>query len=212
MSETRATIRQRAQRIVGTAVNQTLNDAIKEAHKKLQRKHNYSWMEYNTTVAITESDSTFLLPADFKAIANPEMSDEDGTGYQRMKGIIKRGIESRSTTETGRPMMFRIWLGLGHLYNVANQNYTFRLEYYRWLPEPPTDDKEYNLDSNAQYFLDEVYEYIYYFAVARGYDRLKKYDLAAKWDARAEAKRLELEDDDIENSLAGIDLKMELPG
>jgi hypothetical protein len=212
MSETRKTIRDRAARYVGSAINQTLNEAIKDGHKHLQRKYNYSHMETTTTIAVTSGDSTFTLPSDFKAIVNPEMSDEDGAGYQRMSGIIKQGIESRSTTDTGRPLHFRIWAGQGYLYDTADQDFTFRLEYIRWLPEPPTDDEAYGSDTQAQAFLDMVYEFLYFTAIARGYDRFKKYDLAEKWDSRAKSVRMELEHDDLENALSGIDLKMEMPG
>lgn len=223
MGETRATIRARVQRLVGTAINATINDAIAKAHKRLQRKHNYSQMETTSTITVSEGDTTFFLPNDFKAILNPEMSDSDGIGYQRMKGVIKAGIESRDTSDEGRPLIYRIWGSatpeggavkrrIGHLYSKSDAEYIFNIEYYRWLPEPPDDDEEYDSDDLAQDFLDEVYEYLELKAIAAGFRKLKKYKDAREYNQLAYEKRIELEQDDTDNALSGIDLKMELPG
>jgi hypothetical protein len=210
MAETRQTIRERVQVFVGTAINATLNEAIKKAHKELQRKHSYRFMETSSTISVSEGDTTFALPSDFKEVVNPEMSDDEGTGFVRMKGVIKAGIDSRDTSEEGRPLLFRIWGGTGYLYAQADQDYTFNLEYIRWITEP--SDNEYTSDDNAQSFIDECYDFHEYKALAAGYRRLNKFDSAKEYEQLAQVKRLELEHDDIGIALAGIDLKMELPG
>lgn len=212
MSETRATIRTRVRRVVGTAIDATVNQAIKDAHEHLQRKHNYADMETTSTITIAAEATTFTLPSDFKAIVNPEMSNDDGTEYRRMKGIIKDGIESRDPSDEGRPLLFRIWKGVGQLYAKADQAYTFNLEYYRWLPQPPTNDAVYSADDQAQNFLNDTQRYLVLKGQEEGFRRKGHEKRADKYELRARRQRIDLQNDDIENALAGIDLKMEMPG
>ena len=208
MSETRATIRARVQLIVGSAINTTINAAIKTAHRHLQRKHNYSLMETSDDVTVADGGQTFSLPTDFKALVNPEVLD--GTTYTRMRGIIKNGLDGRSTTEEGVPVYFRIWGGVGHCYPMSEGGHTIPIEYYRWLPEIASDDQE--LDTEEQAFLDMTAECIEHYAIAAGLRRLRRRDEAQDEQAIARGLRMSLEDDDDDNALQGIDLLMELPG
>ena len=210
MPENRSTIRSRAQRYVGTAIDTTLNQAIADAHRELQKRFNHNRMERTSPIVVAAGDTVFALPADFKAVVNPEVPDEGVTEYRRMQGIVKNGIMARSVTDTGRPLRFRIWAGQGHLYPSAEVGCTINLEYYRWIPAPT--DSNYENDAQAQAFCDEAAEFLEARAVAAGYRKLRKIDLAAYWDARADGLRKQLEDDDVENSLAGVDLQMQLPG
>lgn len=212
MSETRATIRTRAERVVGTAISATLNDAIQAAHREAQRRHNWRWMEDETTIAIAEGATTFTLPADFKEEVNPEMSDDEGTGYRRMTKILKNGIESRDTDDEGRPLLYRIWNGTGRLYAQADDAYTALLEYIKWLPGLTADSGEsiYTTDNND--FLDEIYEFLELRAIERGYRRLQNFQTAAIYAALAEDKLKELISDDLAIALANQDLIMEIPG
>lgn len=212
MSETRATIRARVERIVGTAIAATVNDAIKDAHREAMRKHNWRFMEASTTINVTEGASTFTLPADFKQEMNPEMSDDDGTGYRRMQKILKNGIESRSTDDEGRPLLYRIWEGGGKLYAQADAAYTFPLEYYAWLPSITDDTSESIYTSANNDFLAEIRKFIEFRAVAEGLRRLGKDDRANVYDALAESKLSELINDDLDIELANQDLYMEMPG
>lgn len=210
MSETKATIRTRVQRYVGAAIDQTINQAIVDAHKELQRKHNYRFMEDSDSIDVAQGGSTFDLPSDCKAVVNPEMPSSDGGMYARIKGILKNGIMARTVTDTGRPVSFRIWNGAGYLYPTADAALSFPLEYYRWIPAP--SEKAYENDDQAQAFIDEVYEFIEKKAIAAGYRRLKNYKAADYWEGEAERKRAELEHDDIDIGLSGVDMQMQLPG
>ncbi|NNF99482.1 MAG: hypothetical protein HKM93_08900 [Desulfobacteraceae bacterium] len=210
MTETLATIRTRVQRFVGTAINATIDDAIAEYHKTLQQEYDYRFMQTSGVIDVGAGDTTFPLPSDFKQEVNPEISDADGTGYRRMKKILKDGIESRNTGDTGRPRMYRIWGGAGHLYAKADQDYTFPLEYFRWLPTP--SETAYADDDRAQAFLNEVHKAIEYFAISAGKRRMGKLDEANYWWDLAEHKRELLEDDDLDIELANMDMQMEIPG
>lgn len=209
MSETRATIRARVQQHVGGAINLTLNEAIREAHKELQRRHNWRFMEESTTINVSKGDTTVTLPSDFKEEMNPEMGNSDGTGYRRMKKIIKNGIESRTTDDEGRPLLYRIWEGQGHLYAKADMDYTFPLEYLKWLPELTSDDAP--TGDNAK-FVDETHKFMELMGISAGFDRLKKYKLAERWERKAEGKYLELLRDDGAIAQANLDLSMQMPG
>lgn len=212
MSETRATIRTRIERIVGTAISSTVNDAIMDAHKEAMRKHNWRFMEASTTINVSEGDSSFSLPSDFKQEMNPEMSDDDGTGYRRMTKILKNGIESRDTDDEGRPLLYRIWNNTGKLYATADDDYTFPLEYYAWLPAITADTGEEIYTSDNQLFLDEIRHFIEFRAIAAGLRRLGKDDRAALHDALADNKLSEMINDDLDIQLANQDLFMEMPG
>jgi hypothetical protein len=212
MSETRATIRTRVERIVGTAVTATVNDAIIDAHKEAVRRHNWRHMESSTTLTVSEGDTTFALPADFKSELNPEMGDDDGTGYRRMQKIIKNGIESRDTTDTGRPLLYRIWGGVGHLYAEADDDYSFPLEYYCTLPALTADSGAEIYTSKNNALLDEIYEFIQYRAIAAGLRRLAADERAVIYDNLAEARLVELMGYDDDLAYANQDLSMEMPG
>jgi len=167
-------------------------------------------------MSVSEGASTFTLPTDFKAEMNPEMSDQN-TGYRRMAKIIKNGIESRDTDDEGRPLMYRIWEGEGKLYGSADEDYTFLMEYYKWLSDIESDIAP--SDTDTQNLLDKVYRCVEAFAIAEGKRRQKKFDEANYWQNDSVSnpgiyeKRLKrLIHDDIENSLANADLFMELPG
>jgi len=185
MAETRATIRARVQSHVGTAIDSTINQAIKDAHRELQRKYNYRFMEAAADVPIAAGATTFSLPADFKAMLNPELA---------------------------AGQYIQIYAGVGYIFPAAEADTTFALQYYRWLPEPPVNDLAYVDDARAQQFLDEVREYVERMAIAAGFRRLKSYDDAQAWGSFADEKRRELEHDDTETGLAGVELVMEMPG
>jgi len=208
MSETRATMRARVQRFVGSAINQTVNDAIKDAHKEIQRRYNWRFMEDETTIDVSEGDSTFDLPSDFKQEKNPEMSDT-ATGYCRMRKIIKDGIEARDTSDEGRPLLYRIWHGKGHLYAKADSDYSFPLEYYKWLPALGSDTTP--TGDNAA-FVDEFREVIEAYAIMKGNRRLKRDDEADRWERRFEKWLASRMDDDLDIELANQDLQMEMMG
>src|SRR4030042_900441 len=204
MTENRLTIRIRVRRHVGSAIDAVINQAIKDAHRRLQRKHNYSFMETSDTITVSQGDITFTLPTDIKAIINPEIGDAEGTSYRRLNGILKDGITARCANDSGRPVYFRIWAGVGYLYPAAEAGFSFPLEYIRWLPEVPDNDQGYLDDAQAQAFLDAVYEHIDAKAIAAGFQRLQKVDRADYWENKAESIRLELEHDDMETALAGV--------
>lgn len=212
MSETRATIRARAQKFVGTAMDTTLNEAIREAHKTAMRRHNWRFQEATSTMSILAGASTFSLPSDWKAELNPEMSDEDGSGYRRMTKIIKAGIEARDTDDDLRPLLYRIWQGQGTFPYTADDDYTFSLEYYAWLPEITADTGAAIYTTDNQAFIDEIHKYLEWYAISQGYLRHENYDAAALWDSKAADKLAELIADDEDIALAAIDLKMEIPG
>ncbi len=212
MSETRATIRAAAERIVGTAISATLNAAIKSAHREAMRRHSWRFMEASTTINVALGATTFSLPSDFKQELNPEMSDEAGTGYRRMTKIIKNGIEARDTGDSGRPLLYRIWGGEGKLYAQADNAYAFPLEYFKWLPAITADEGAEIYIAQNNNFLDEIHEFIGFRAIAAGLRRLNKDDRAQYYDGLAEDKLSELIDDDRDIALANQDLQMEMPG
>lgn len=209
MSENRATIRTRVRRFVGTAIDLTINEAIREKHKSLQRKRNWSFMQATNPTTFSAGDTSFTLPTDFKAIVNPEVFD--GDIYYRLSGLIKNGVDGRSTTDTGMTVFFRLWNGYGYIYPKPHQTITFNLEYYKWLDELTADDAlEEGSDDEA--FLNFVHKAIEYHAIGAGFEKLQNYKAAAYWNAKAKSLTEELENDDLDNELQGIDLVMEMPG
>lgn len=210
MAETRQTIRQRAQRYVGTAIDATLNQAIADAHRELQRLHNYRFMEQSTAIQLADGDASFALPTDCKHPVNPEMTDAGGRAFVRMYGILKDGIVARTVDDSGRPVRYRIWNNTGHVYPKAAGAIAFAFEYVRWLPAPT--DAVNTADAPAQAFLNEVYEYIERKAVAAGFRRKKNYKDADYWDTIAAYKRRELERADVNIAMANVDMQMQLPG
>lgn len=201
-------MRVRVQKFVGSAINETINDAIKDGHKEIQRRQNVRFMEAETTINVSEGDSTFDLPSDFKQEKNPEMSDT-ATGYCRMRKIIKDGIESRDTADEGRPLLYRIWHGTGYLYAKADKGYSFPLEYYKWLPALNSDTAP--TGDNAA-FVDEFREVIEAYAIMKGKGRLKQYDEADKWERKFEKRLASRMDDDLDIELANQDLQMQMMG
>lgn len=193
---------------MGTAINTTINDAIKDAHKEIQRRHNFRQMEKSDTINVSEGDTTFDLPSDFKQEKNPEMSDSD-TGYCRIRKIIKDGIESRDTADSGRPLLYRIWGGQGYLYPKASGAFTFPVEYYCWLPALDSDTAP--TGKNAE-FVDEVHKAIEAWGISEGKRRVKRYDEADYWEGVFERRCNSLENDDLDIELANQDLQMEMPG
>lgn len=208
MAENRTTMRETVQLIFGTAINTTINKGLVDGCDRLQRMHNFRFMEASTTMTVLEGDTTFSLPSDFKCEMNPEISDTDQQGYRRIKKIIKNGIESRDTTESGRPLKYRIWNNIGNLYAQADDEYGFPMEYYKYLPEL-TDAIT---DSDLQNFVDAFHEAIEYYAKARCSERLHKFDDAQLWDDRFLRKAFEYILEDEEIALANADLIMEMPG
>ena len=195
---------------MGSALTETVNEAIREAHIEAQRRHNWRFAETSTSVTVSEGDTTFTLPSDFKQELNPYMSDSDGTGYRRAKKALKDGIEAYNTDDEGRPLLYRIWNGQGVLYGKADQDYTFTLEYYRWFSEITSDDAP--SDSDEQDFLDSIHKFMEYRAIEAGFLRVKKYDDAIVFRDLAEGKLLELINDDEGIAMANQDLQMELQG
>jgi hypothetical protein len=197
---------------VGTAVAATLNDAIRDAHKEAMRRHTWRFMEASTTINVAEGATTFALPADFKQEVNPEMGDDDGTGFRRMTKILKNGIESRNTTDSGRPLLYRVWEGVGRLYAQADNAYTFMLEYIAWLPEITADSGDLIYTAKNNSFLDTVYPFLELRAVEAGLRRLNNDERADGYDTRAERMLRRLIADDIDIALANQELIMEMPG
>jgi hypothetical protein len=167
-------------------------------------------MEKSAIVQLGDGDRTFALPADCKHPVNPEMADEGGRAFVRMYGILKDGIVARTVDESGRPLLYRIWGNVGHVYPKAAGAISFPLEYVRWIPAP--SDSAYVEDDQAQAFVDEAYEYIERKAVAAGFRRKKNYKDADYWDTIAAVKRRELERTDINIAMAGVNMQMQLPG
>lgn len=208
MSENRETIRTRVQRHVGTAIDSTVNDAIMRGFKRCQRK-NHRFMEASDTINISEGDTTFSLPSDFKQEKNPEIANSSGDGYTRVNKIIKDGIEERSTSSEGRPLMYRIWEGTGQLLTEADQDYSFPMEYYRNFTDITDDD---DLTGNDLLFLTEFAEAIEFFAISAGKTKQNKYAESSYWYKKFLMEIGEVQDDDLDIELANQDLQMEMPG
>lgn len=166
-------------------------------------------METTTQISVSEGDSTFTLPSAFKEEVNPEMSDTAGTGYRRMKKILKNGIEARDTDDEGRPLLYRIWQKQGYLYAKADGAYTFPLEYYQWLGPIESDTAP---GGKTGELLDKIYEFIEERAIAAGFRRLKQWNAANQWDKKAEERLYELTMDEEAAEEANLDLQMEMPG
>ncbi|MHC4639666.1 MAG: hypothetical protein ACYTBV_19535, partial [Planctomycetota bacterium] len=106
-------------------------------------------------------------------------------------------------------LKYRIWEDTGNLYAQADDDYSFPMEYYRYLPDLDGDTID---DSDLQSFVDAFHEAIEYYAKARCSERLKNMKDAIYWDGRFLEKAFDyvLEDEDI--ALANADLIMEIPG
>jgi len=204
MAETRATIRARVQRLVGTAINTHINDAIKDRHKQIQRRHSFRFMEDTDEIPVSAGADTFDLPEDFKEERTSGHETTAGE-WRRMGKIIKDGIGARDTTETGEPMRYRIWAGTGYIYPTAESAFTFDLEYYAWLDDIDDDEKTNDL-------LDELHKVIFYGVLADCFERLGNEKKADYYEGKFLYALEEAIDDDIYIAMAGQDLQMQIPG
>ena len=211
-------MRTRVQAIVGTAIDNTINQGLKDGCKVLQQMHNWRQMEASTTMTISEGDTTFSLPSDFKQELNPEVSDYDGSGYRRLQKIIKNGIDIRSTSDTARPLQYRIWEEAGKFHVQSDDAFSFPMEYYKYFAD--LDDDNAPSDSDFQAFLNLVHEAAEYYALARCNERLLNFDVARYYQnsdrrfplGKFELKYKELKKEDEQIGLANADLQMSYPG
>lgn len=215
MSETRLTMRNRVQAIVGMAISTTVNQGLLDGCRRLQEMHNFRFMEASTTVTVATDDTTFALPSDFKEELNPEMSDSEAYGYRRAKKLLKNQIEARDTTDVGRPLQYRIWNGVGVFDIKSDDGYSFPIEYYKYFPDMDSDDAP--TDTDFQDFLDKCHEAIEFYALAVAYRRLNNPTMADYYQSENPPGKFErkafaliLEDEKME--LANADLIMEYPG
>ena len=174
-------------------------------------------MEASTTITVASGTSTFSLPDDFKAELNPEMSNQDVSGYVRMQKIVKDGINARDLTDSGRPIGYRIIGGQGVFDIEADDDYTFLMDYYRYFEDLDDDDDKAATDLNFQKFLNKCHEAIEYYAMARSKERLNNIQEALYWQhesplGRFERKALALILEDEQIALANAQLVMEYPG
>lgn len=186
--------------------------------KRLQELHNWRFMEASTSLTISEGDSSFSLPSDFKEELNPEIGDYEGHGYRRLKKLIKDGIDKRDTADSGRPLNYRIWEEAGKFLISADDSFSFPLEYYKYFED--LADAETS-DSDFQRFLNKTHEAIEHYALARCYERLQNFDVAKYYqndDPRGkilglfELKYKQLKKEDEEIALANVDMQMSYPG
>jgi hypothetical protein len=157
-NETRSTMRTRVQAIVGTAIDNTINQGLKDGCRKLQELYNWRFMEASTTLSISEGATTFTLPDDFKCELNPEISDYEGSGYRRLQKIIKDGIDKRDLSDTARPLQYRIWEDEGKFIIESDDNFSFPIEYYKYFSDLDSDTAP--SDSDFQNFLNKAHEAI----------------------------------------------------
>lgn len=177
-------------------------------------------MEASTTRTISEGDNSFSLPSDFKEELNPEIGDYESAGYRRLVKVIKNGIDKRDASDSGRPLNYRIWEEAGKLLISADADFSFPLEYYRYFADLDSDSAP--TDSDFQSFLNAVHEAIEFYALARCFERRQKFDVARYYQnenprvtpglGKFELKYKELRKEDIDISLANVDLQMSYPG
>ena len=175
-------------------------------------------MEASTTLTISEGDSEFSLPADFKEELNPEISDYASTGYRRLTKIIKNGIDKRDPSDSGRPLNYRIWEEQGKFLIKSDDSFSFPMEYYKYFSELTADAAP--SDSDFQTFLNKAHEAIEFFALARCYERLQNFKAAQYYQndnpltglGRFELKYMQIKKEDEEIGLANVDLQMGYPG
>ncbi len=174
-------------------------------------------MEASTTMTVSEGDNDFSLPDDFKEELNPEISDEGGSGYRRLEKIIKNGIDKRSTSDTGRPLNYRIWEEEGKFVIKSNGAFSFPMEYYKYFEDIADGETS---DSDFQAFLNKAHAAIEYFAMARCYERVQNFKIAQYYQnddlrfplGKFELKFKQLKKEDEEIALANVDLQMGYPG
>lgn len=169
-------------------------------------------------MTISEGDSTFTLPSDFKEELNPEVGDYESAGYRRLAKIIKDGIDKRDISDSGRPLNYRIWEEQGKFLISADDSFSFPLEYYKYFSDLDSDTDP--TDTDFVKFLNAAHEAIEYYALARCYERMQNFDVARYWQnddprmglGKFELKYKELRMEDIEIGLANVDLQMGYPG
>jgi hypothetical protein len=171
-------------------------------------------------MTISEGDTAFSLPDDLKEELNPEISDYAGSGYRRLARIIKNGIDRRSASGSGRPLSYRIWENEGKLIIESSDTFSFPLEYYKYFSDLTADTAP--TDPDFQDFLDKAHEAIEFFALARCYERLQKFDVARYYQndnprvasglGKFELKYMQIKKEDEEIGLANVDLQMGYPG
>jgi elongation factor P hydroxylase len=175
-------------------------------------------MQASTTMTISEGASTFSLPSDFKSELNPEVSDYETTGYRRLVKIIENGIDQRSTSDSGRPLNYRVWEEQGRFLIQADDSFTFPMEYFKYFADLDNDTE--TSDADFQKFLNRAHEAIEYYALARCYERLQNFNVARYYQNDApdlplgkfELKYKQLRKEDIDIALANMDLQMGYPG
>jgi hypothetical protein len=210
-------MRARIQATIGTAIDNTINQGLKDGCDILQQMHNWRFMEASTTMTVSEGATTFSLPDDFKEELNPEISDYEGSGYRRLVKIIKNGIDKRSTSGSGRPLQYRIWEEQGKFLIDADDGFTFPMEYYKYFEDIADDETS---DSDFQTFLNKAHEAIEHFAMARCYERVQNFKIAQYYQnddfrfplGKFELKFKQLKKEDEEIALANVDLQMGYPG
>jgi hypothetical protein len=198
-------MRARIQAIVGTAIDNTINQGLLDGCKDLQHKHNWRFMEASTTMTISEGATTFSLPSDFKQELNPEISDYESTGFRRLQKIIKNGIDLRDASDSARPLQYRMWESAGKFHVQSDEAFSFPMEYYKYFADIGDDAPS---DTDFVAFLNKTHEAIEYFALARCYERLQNFDVARYY----QNKYKELKKEDTEIALANADLQMGYPG
>ncbi len=169
-------------------------------------------------MTVSEGATTFSLPSDFKCELNPEISDYEGQGYRRLLKVIKDGIDKRDTSDSARPLQYRIWEDQGKFVIEADDNFSFPMEYYKFFSDLDSDTEP--SDSDFQNFLNKAHEAIEYYALARCYERLQNFDVARYYQnddsgfakGKFELKFLDLKHEDIDIALANADLQMGYPG
>ena len=204
---------------MGTAIDNTINQGLQDGCKRLQELHNWRFMEASTTMTVSEGATTFSLPSNFKSELNPEISDYEGSGYRRLLKVIKNGIDKRDTSDTARPLQYRIWEDQGKFVIESDDSFSFPMEYYKYF-NALDDDLEPRSDTDFGNFLNKTHEAIEYYALARCYERLQNFDVARYYqnsDPRFplglfEQKFKELRNEDTEIALANADLQMGYPG
>jgi hypothetical protein len=188
-------MRARIQAIVGTAIDNTINQGLLDGCKDLQHKHN----------------------SDFKQELNPEISDYESTGFRRLQKIIKNGIDLRDASDSARPLQYRMWESAGKFHVQSDEAFSFPMEYYKYFADIGDDAPS---DTDFVAFLNKTHEAIEYFALARCYERLQNFDVARYYQnddprfplGKFELKYKELKKEDTEIALANADLQMGYPG
>jgi hypothetical protein len=176
-------------------------------------------MEASTTMTVSSGATTFSFPSDFKSELNPEISDYEGSGYRRLQKVIKNAIDKRNTSDTARPLQYRIWEDQGRFTIESDDAFSFPMEYYKYF-NSLDDDTEPGSDVDFTKFLNKTHEAIEHYALARCFERMLEFDAARYYQnedsrfplGKFELKFKELRNEDTEIALANADLQMGYPG